>query len=200
MPRTNAERFWLAGIGLFLIVAAGCKPTGPPVDRGVEKREQFKSEAEVQRELQDANVVLPDYPADDNLIEVKFAGPKSFTYFVDSQSITIYEQEIVRFTLVARSPSGSDNVSHEGMYCKARTYRSYAFGTADKTWALARNPNSTPILDLDRNNLRFALYRDYACPYGVAQRDPDRVVTALKRGMPLPCVSQDGGEHRHICR
>ena len=201
MPRTNADSGWLTWVGLLLVaLAAACGNTGAPVDRDVEKREQFKGEKEVERELVEANVVLPPYPVDDNLIEVEFSGPKSFTFFVDTQSIFIYESEVVRYTLVARSPSGSDNVSYEGIYCRARTYRSYAFGSADKTWSLARNPNSAPVRDLDRNNVRLALYRDYACPNGVPQREASRMVTALKAGKPLPCVSQDGGEDRHICR
>ncbi|UCD67751.1 MAG: CNP1-like family protein [Betaproteobacteria bacterium] len=181
-------------------LAAACGNTGPPVDHDVEKREQFKGEKEVERELVDANVVLPSYPIEDNLIQVQFSGPKSFTYFVDTQSIFVYEGEVVRYTLVARSASGSENVSYEGIYCKARTYKSYAFGAVEQTWAVARNPNFTPIRDLDRNNIRFAMYRDYACPYGKAQRDAERVLAALKGGMPLPCVSHDHGEHRHICR
>lgn len=201
MPQTNAEHAWLTGAGVLLAaLAAACGNTGPPVDRDVEKREQFKGEKEVERELVDANVVLPPFPVEDNLIEVKFAGPKSFTYYLDSESVSIYESEVVRYTLIARSPSGSDNVSYEGIYCKARTYKSYAFGSAGQTWALARNPNFTPVRDLDRNNVRLAMYRDYACPYGVAQRDADRVVTAVKRGQPLPCEAHDGAGHRHTCR
>ena len=76
MLRTYAELVSFAGIGLLLMVAAGCKPTGPPRDYDAERRTQFRGEVEVERELVDANVVLPDYPLKENLVEVKFSGPK----------------------------------------------------------------------------------------------------------------------------
>ena len=44
----------------------------------------------------------------------------------------------MRYVLVARSPSGSQNVSFEGLRCAAAQQRLYATGQSDSTWMPAR--------------------------------------------------------------
>ncbi len=186
LPATG-NRLWLAGAGLLLAaLATGCENTGAPVDRDVEKRESFKRDPGPEKEWQESQFELPAYPGGDGLIEVEIAGPASFTFFIDPESIRVYEDEVVRYTLVARSSSGTDNVTFEGLRCKTGEYKSYALGSVDGTWVAARNADWTSVPNLSRNNARHALYRYYVCSYGVPQRDASRVVAALKRGIPEP--------------
>ncbi len=187
MNLTNPECISLVvAVSLLVAAAGGCSPTGPAVDRMVEKREAFNQEPEWKAQWREADYVLPPYPSDANLIEVQIEGPKSFKFFLDAQSIAVYDDAVVRYTLVARSPSGSDNVTFEGMRCETGEYKSYAFGSTERTWTQSRNAEWYPIRDLDRNKIRHSLYRFYVCPYGVPQRDASRVVAALKRGIPMP--------------
>ena len=187
MKPTKSECLSLVLVAsLLVVVASACSPTGPAVDRMVEKREAFKTEPEWNEQWREAQYVLPPYPSDANLIEVQIEGPRSFKFYLDAQSIAVYDDAVVRYTLVARSPSGSDNVTFEGMRCETGEYKSYAYGSTERTWTQSRNAEWYPIRDVDRNKIRLSLYRFYVCPYGVPQRDATRVVTALKRGIPRP--------------
>ena len=114
----------------------------------------------------------------DHIHEVEFYMVVLFD-FVD-------EDGVVRYTLIARSPSGSDNVSFEGMRCETGEYKPYAFGSVDNTWLRASNGEWSLIRKQRANDIRYGLYRYYFCPYGVPQRDAGRAIAALKQGIPLP--------------
>ena len=91
---------------------------------------------------------------------------------------------LVRFTVIARSASGVENVSFEGIHCESREYKVYAYGSTDRTWIRPRNPTWQSISSTSNNDLRNSLYRYYLCPKGLAQRDAKKAVAVLKRGRP----------------
>jgi hypothetical protein len=51
---------------------------------------------------------LPPWPKDGDLVEFKLdsASPSRFRYFIDGQHLSIGRDGVVRYTLVAESPSG----------------------------------------------------------------------------------------------
>src|SRR5207247_2560510 len=63
------------------------------------------------------------------LVEVKstLAADTDFRFFIDPESVSVGEDRIVRYVLVARSPSGSESVTFEGIRCLGE-YRVYAVG------------------------------------------------------------------------
>ena len=74
---------------------------------------------------------LPPWPADSDLVELKvdFRSPGNFRYFIDGRHLRVDADEVVRYTLVAEAPSGTRNVTFEGLRCTAQgTYRQYAYG------------------------------------------------------------------------
>jgi hypothetical protein len=86
---------------------------------------------------------------------------------------------VVRFTLVARSPSGAENVSHEGIRCKNGVYKVYAFGRADRTWT-ERASDWRPIEPRGYQRWRNALWREYFCPNQIPVYDAAEGLAALK--------------------
>lgn len=56
-----------------------------------------------------------------------------FRFFVDAATLSVSDDGIVRYVLVARSPGGVDNVSLEGMRCATSEVRIYALGR-DGAW------------------------------------------------------------------
>ncbi len=89
---------------------------------------------------------LPDYPADKDLIEV--AGPptyRNYKYLVDEKSLQVGADDVVRFTLVIRSPNGADNVMYDGLRCSTSEIKNYAYGSTDKQGKKVFYPRSKPL-------------------------------------------------------
>ena len=78
---------------------------------------------------QEGGVELPPYPEEADLVEFQVDDPQArFRYFIDGRNLRVGEDQVVHYTLVIRSSSGSDNVSFEGMRCNIREFKTYAFG------------------------------------------------------------------------
>jgi hypothetical protein len=123
---------------------------------------------------------LPAYPRRENLVEFFVSSASDFRFFVDRASISVKDR-IVRYTLVARSPSGVDNVSYEGINCVAAEYLVYARGRSDGTW-LSRPGPWQKIESRSVQRWHNALYREFFCPNRIAITDAAEGVSALKQG------------------
>ncbi|HTP95365.1 MAG TPA: CNP1-like family protein, partial [Burkholderiales bacterium] len=107
---------------------------------------------------------LPPYPKPADLVQFPVGATGGNRFFVDSTSVNIGADGVVRYTLVIRSPSGAENVSFEGMRCSTGERRVYAFGHRDGTWADARASTWTKLRATDLNNHYSVLYREHFCP------------------------------------
>jgi len=154
------------------VLLAGCST---PVEMSDWERENMQRQAPP-----DDNVVPPPFPERAKLIEFPPADASGFRFFVDGSTLGVDPKAgVVRYVLVAQSPSGAQNVSFEGLRCPSAEYRVYATGQAGSNWVLARTAWQ-PM----RNARRWqaALYREYFCPQKVAIRDPAEGVRALQAG------------------
>jgi hypothetical protein len=70
------------------------------------------------------NLPAPPKPAD--VIEFFVSSATDFRFFVDPQSLSVGKDGVVRYTLLARSPSGAENVTFEGIRCSEGWLRVYA--------------------------------------------------------------------------
>jgi CNP1-like family len=130
---------------------------------------------------QELKTLLPTYPRADNLVRI-YVGPTTpFEFYVDTSSLNVTGTGTIRFTLVARSPSGAMNVSYDGIRCDSREHRSYAFGQFDGTWLQARNSQWVPISRAQANSQYAALADDIFCPEGSRVRTVAEAVQALRR-------------------
>jgi len=77
--------------------------------------------------------LLPPYPKAASMVPF-YVGPGPFAFFVDSGSVRVGQDGVVRYTLIARSRSGATNVSYEGIRCEGYARRVYAFGS-DASWS-----------------------------------------------------------------
>ncbi|MBV8031479.1 MAG: hypothetical protein JO035_08230 [Betaproteobacteria bacterium] len=120
----------------------------------------------------------PAYPRNENLIKFFVTSASEFQYFIDRASI-VPDGAFVRYVLVARSPSGADNVSFEMMNCHEPEYRSLARGAAEGKWV----ERPTPWRKIDGTQRgQLVLYRDFFCPNGVPVHTVAEAVNALQRG------------------
>ena len=127
---------------------------------------------------------LPSYPKSEHLLEFD-AGPASNNlHFVDSSSISVGEDGVVRYSLVVKSPAGAMNVTYEGIRCQTNERKVYAYGRANnETWAPATMGKWVDLENIKQNYAQRALYRYFFCPFGIGMvKDADEAVQALKAG------------------
>lgn len=124
---------------------------------------------------------LPPYPKAENLLPFNVSSATRNQHFVDTASISIGSDKVVRYTVVIESAGGAKNVSFEGMRCDTGERRLYAYGHPDGSWSKARNSGWEGIKFRSLLSYHKALYEDCFCPDGINVRDPGEAVHNLRR-------------------
>jgi hypothetical protein len=156
---------------LAFALLAGCST--PPAEQSEWERENRKPVAA------EAQVALPPYPVAARLVEFDKA-PGDFRFFIDPATLSV-DEGVVRYVLVARSSSGAENVSYEGLRCETAEHRVYAFGHPERTWSRSRT-GWRKLLPQSAQPLQRALYADYFCPQKVPIHDAAEGARALQEG------------------
>ena len=154
---------------LVLLMAAACAQPKPFPEDDLQGKPW-----EAQKAL------LPPYPKRENLVPFFIGALKPFTFLVDSASVSVGQDGIVRYTLVARSLSGAENVSYEGMRCETYETRTYAFGNDDGSWVQARNQQWNPYTRY-QSDQHLVLADDFFCS-ARGPKTTEEAVRALVRG------------------
>ena len=140
---------------------------------------ELQNEGRLVREAADATPELPAYPRRENLIEFFVSSASDFRFFVDRASISV-KGGVVRYTLVARSPSGVENVTYEAIRCPTAEYRVYYLGQSDRTWG--GRPGGWGLIAQSRQIHYRPRDRDYFCPQSNPIRDAEEGRMALRQG------------------
>ncbi|MGB5080082.1 MAG: CNP1-like family protein [Burkholderiales bacterium] len=125
---------------------------------------------------------LPAFPGQASLIQIYVSPTTTFRFFVDAASISVSEKGPIRYTMIARSPSGAENLSYEGLRCDTLERKLYAFGRPDGTWSMARSPQWVPISEGQSNRQHAALAADFFCTQGARVRTTEDALRALRKG------------------
>jgi len=177
-------RFMAGGFAIVLVLC-GCASSAPSIktsQRGMPGGIGGGSQNKASEKIQAS--VLPPYPQDSALLEFLPRRKSAFHFYVDRNSLSIGADRVVRYSVVAKSPSGATTTSYEGMRCKTSEYKVYALGTDAGQWAKPREMawHAIPRMTAD---FRFALYKDYFCDVeAIAGRNEKDLITNLK-GNPL---------------
>jgi hypothetical protein len=126
---------------------------------------------------------LPDYPRDENLLEFQVDQPGSkFRYFIDTESISVGANDgVVRYTLVIRSLSGSENVMFEAMHCTERQYKTFAYGTSKREFRPLRRPKWRSIRETRNARYRRDLWEFYLCDFETRKiRERQKIIDAIR--------------------
>ena len=145
---------------------------------------QPKSDWELEQEERswtEGSFQLPAYPKGEDLIEFYVSAATEFKFFIDPASLSVSPDVVVRYTLLARSPSGAENVTYEGIRCKAGVYRIYAYGRTGGNWT-TRASDWRPIEHKSVQRWHQALWREYFCPQKIPIYDAAEGLDALRRG------------------
>jgi hypothetical protein len=160
-------------------------------DRGSASSGKTEWEREQEaRDFKELEFALPPLPKG-GLIEIFVSSASSFKFFIDPQSLAVSGEGVVRYTLVARSPSGAETISYEGIRCGGQALvRVYAFGN-DGKWS--KNPNSDWRTIEPKSVQRWhnVLRGQYFCPTRYAIQSVAEGLDALRRGG-HPAVANTG--------
>ncbi|MFA7243154.1 MAG: CNP1-like family protein [Sulfuricellaceae bacterium] len=164
------KRLWLA---LCLL------PLAAPADWG-----KFEADFEGKTPWQEMQAQLPPAPSEDKLLPFYVSSATDNRFFIDSASLSIGKDGVVRYTLLIKSAQGARNLTFEGMRCATHEQKTYAFGRADGAWSKARQAKWEPIQYQDRNRHHHVLYDDFFCPGGIIIAKPEQALDALIRERP----------------
>ena len=171
---------------LTLALLAGCGTPSSAPDAKSDWEKAHEAQLAANQKTAAAGIVPTPPNGRGELIEFSVAATaqSEFRFFVDASTLSVDNEGIVRYVLVARSPSGVENVSFEGMRCVTNEYRIYALGR-DGAW-VGRPTDWRPIDPKTVSRWHNELARNYFCP----QREPigsakEGVVALRQGGHPL---------------
>lgn len=118
-------------------------------------------------EWHELDVVIPSWPEQANLIPLKLdLADFPYRLFIDGNSLSVGEDRVVRYTVVLRSPNGVENVTYEGIRCKNKQVRRYAYGSRGQ-FRPVRKPEWRFIRNHGHDLYRRELARVFFCPLPV---------------------------------
>jgi hypothetical protein len=160
---------------IALLALFGCSHSSSQPVRGTPMRGQQEGPLHgvpEEEAVVEQNIAPPPYPAESKLIELRLRGLTSNRFFIDSSSLSVAKDKIIRFVLVIRTPEGVSNVSFAGLRCSDRGWKDYAYARADQTWFIDKDSDWRQIQQLSFNDFRNTLYQDYFCVGGVMSTEP----------------------------
>lgn len=161
----------LAGMALLIVpLWANCAEWG-----------KFDYEFDNEKPWVEIQQQLPAYPKEENLLPFYVSATTDNQFFVDSASISVGKDEVVRYALLVKSAQGASNLSFEGMRCATHEKKIYAFGRADGTWTKARFSKWEAIAYQDKNRQHHVLYDDFFCSGGIVIANPEQAIGNFKR-------------------
>lgn len=129
-------------------------------------------------------VEFPAFPKQENLREIYVSAVATNSYLIDASTLSVGSDGVVRYVLVVKTAGGATNVSFEGIHCHERSWKHYATGRSDGTWAKSQAVRSEwrPIESKPVNRHHAAISRDLLCPGGTAIGSADEGRNALRLG------------------
>lgn len=147
-----------------------------------QKPEAYRGEtvdpAAVEKAKEDGYEV-PPLTANVDWLEFYLNASTRNRYFIARDQLAIGKDGAVRYIMRIVSPSGTENISAEGLRCANQERRIYATLRKDGQWSQARGDRWLPISDANRlNSYVFVLYMNHMCVDGVALQ-PKQIIDSL---------------------
>lgn len=125
---------------------------------------------------------LPAYPKNENLIAFDVSSATSNKFMIDTASLSVGTDGVIRYTVVIESAAGARTVNFEGMRCDPPEYKIYGFGQEDGKWLENKYASWQPYKMRSLLSYHKALFEDHFCPDWIRIRDAEEGIGNLKRG------------------
>jgi hypothetical protein len=140
---------------------------------------------DAEKSWQEVAVQLPGAPKQENLLPFYVSPAATQEFEIDLNSVKLGEDGVVRYVLVATSPSGVKNISFEGIRCATDERKLYAFGRPDGTWSRSRRDRWEQITSTIPNRQHAALAYDYFCENLTVAGNAQEMVERIRHQRPL---------------
>ncbi len=127
---------------------------------------------------------IPPAPAFDagKLLTFDAAASSSLVFGVDPATLRISDDGVVRYVMVATSPSGARNVFYEGIRCATGEFRTYARYTPAGAWAKVDNAEWRSMFGSMGSKHALQLARSGVCDSAAPASSVGEIVRQLKAG------------------
>jgi len=165
----------------LIVAAALAASVTPALAQWREWDADFDADRKPWKELESR---IPSYPKTEDLVAFDAGAASAHRFYVDTRSLSVGEDGVVRYTLVIKAAGGATNVTFEGIRCELREQKYYAVGRADGSWVRARKPQWRRIESQDLNRHHGALYREFLCSGKSPVGSVREVLQLLRSGTP----------------
>jgi len=130
---------------------------------------------------------LPAPPKSENLLRyaVGAVAGASMIFTIDAKSVSVGDDEIVRYSSVITSQSGAMNISYEGIRCKTSERKLFATGRPDGSWNTLSAAEWRRISSVGANSYQATLSKDFFCDGDTVAGKATTIVDRI-RGKKLP--------------
>ena len=133
----------------------------------------------------DANwkeVEAPPPPAlrTQGLIPLETSATISLRFGVDPASVSVGPDRVVRYVVVATSPTGTVNAMYEGVRCNTAQVKVYARHNPDSGWVPARDAEWQPLQNRPNSRHSLVVARTGACIGNGTSGSASDIVRALR--------------------
>ncbi len=141
--------------------------------------EPFRGEEKDPSKVKEDDYAIPPMPSRPDWREYYLNAQTRNRYYIAREHLNVGTDGAVRFISRVVSPSGTENISVEGIRCGTGERRLYATLQRNGEWSETRGSRWLPIGGGNRlNSYVFMLYSDYLCSAGVAM-EPRRILEVL---------------------
>ena len=132
-------------------------------------------------ELPKEGVLLPEFPKRENLRRIQSpTGAAGREYYIDERSLLMSHEGIVYYTVVLRTSSGANNILYEGLDCRERVVKSFAYGTARGGFKALRKRRWERFTVEGLYGYRFVLWDRYMCGEIREALPPKKIIENLR--------------------
>jgi hypothetical protein len=139
------------------------------------------ADAEAWRE---ADVAPPATFSTDQLQSFEVMQGSSLSYGIDPKTLSVGEDGVVRYVLVARSTSGALNVLYQGIRCQAGEVKTYGRWDNQSSWNTSRGDDWRPLSFKGATRPAMMLARAGICEGRTITGNPQKILNTLKKGRP----------------
>ncbi|NDC09759.1 MAG: hypothetical protein EBZ75_10525 [Oxalobacteraceae bacterium] len=134
---------------------------------------------------EESALALPAPPKSDDLMRYAVGAGASMTFTIDAKSVSVGDDQIVRYSSVITSPSGVMNVSYEGIRCKTAERKLFATGGPDGSWNTLPDAEWRRISSAGANSYQATLFKEFFCDGGAVAGKAAAIVDRIRYKKPL---------------
>lgn len=169
MPESKFLRSFSLALKNCLLLGLTCCALGAQAQGLVDNPDWQETEVPAPPKFDPRQLVNIDMPA---YVSMKFG--------VDPATLAVTPDGIVRYVMVAVSPSGSVNAFFEGIRCATGEVKSYARANDAGVWTLVKEPEWRGLNDKQPSKHALALARQGVCEGNTAAGSATEIVRRLK--------------------